>query len=190
LPGADRQRIRILESYLHRDLMASMPDRHRRGRPDIAHAFLTLVLGSERWANGELEVLVHTRDDAVMRFARKASVNKDYIKFLETLTELFECGEIGAGDERVTIETEQPLPKLLAHEKLDFIVTLSPNGKKEDLRAALSILKGKKVGILIGGFPDGDYLSPVYELADLCISLDDEVLTVPDVTAQVLAALT
>ena len=36
MPGADRQRIRILESYLHRDLMASMPDRHRRGRPDIA----------------------------------------------------------------------------------------------------------------------------------------------------------
>ncbi len=189
LPGADRQRIRILESYLHRDLMASMPDHHRRGRPDIAHAFLTLVQGSDGWANGKLDVLVHTRDDVVMRFARRARVEKDYIKFLGTLTELFERGAIGEGDERITIESGRSLTRLLEVEKLDFIVALSPIGKKADLKAELAALGGKEVGILIGGFPEGDYLSPVYELADLSISLDDEMLTVPDVTAQVIAAI-
>jgi rRNA small subunit pseudouridine methyltransferase Nep1 len=166
-----------------------MPDRHRRGRPDIAHVFLTLVQSSEGWANGELDVLVHTRDNVVIRFARKARVEKDYIRFLGILTELFERGAIGEGDERITIETGRSLTRLLAGEKLDFIVALSPVGKKADLKAELAALKGKEVGILIGGFPEGDYRSPVYELADLSISIDDEVLTVPDVTAQMLAAL-
>ncbi len=189
LPGADRQRIRILESYLHRDLMASMPDRHRRGRPDIAHAFLTLALSSEHRAKGRLEVLVHTRDNVVIRFARKAKVEKDYIRFLGALTELFELGEIGEGDERISIEMGTSLQKLLEGEGLDIIIALSPTGKKEDLGTTLSRIRGKAVGILIGGFPDGDFLSPACQIADLAISLGDEVLTVPDVTAQVLAAI-
>jgi rRNA small subunit pseudouridine methyltransferase Nep1 len=189
LPGADRQRIRFLESYLHRDLMATMPGRFRRGRPDITHAFLTMVLGSVPRIEGKLDVLVHTRDSVAVRFARKASVNKDYIKFLGTMTELFERGEIGTGEERISIQTDKPLSELLESLRLDYVIALSPIGKKEDLRAILSTFQGKEVGIIIGGFPEGDYLSPVYELADLAISLGDEILTVPEVTAQVLASI-
>jgi len=189
MPGVDRQKIRVLESYLHRDLMAIMPDRQRRGRPDIVHDFLTLALGSKHRVCGELDVLVHARNNVVIRFGRKASVSKDYIKFLGSMTELFDRGEIGIGEERIWIQTEQSLADLLKEEGLDFVIALSPNGKKEHLRAALSILKGKEVGVIIGGFPEGDYLSPIYEIVDLVVSLGDELLTVPDVTAQVLVAI-
>jgi len=189
MPGADRQRIRVLDSYLHRDLMMSMTDRHRRGRPDIVHDFLTLALGSKHRDDGALDVIVHARNDVVIRFGRKASVNKDYIKFLGTMTELFERGEIGAGEERISIRTGQSLAAILENEGLDFVIALSPTGKNEDLGAAFSLHKGEEIGVLIGGFPEGDYLSPVYEIADLAISLGDELLTVPDVTARVLAAI-
>jgi rRNA small subunit pseudouridine methyltransferase Nep1 len=189
MPGADRQRIRILDSYLHRDWMSSMPDRHRRGRPDIVHAFLTLALNSKQRVDGELDVLVHTRDNASIRFARKATVSNDYIKFLGTMTELFEHGTVGKGEERITLQKDRSLPELLESERLDTVLALSPIGKKQDLSALLSGLRGKEVGMLIGGFPEGDYRSPVYELADLLVSLGDELLTVPDVTAQVLAAI-
>lgn len=189
MPGADRQKIRVLDSYLHRDLTMTMPDRQRRGRPDIVHDFLTLALGSKLRATGELDVLVHARNDIVIRFGRKASVGKDYIKFLGTMVELFERGEIGIGEERISIRTGQSLIAILESEALDFIIVLSPDGMREELRATLSRLKGKEVGVIIGGFPEGDYYSPVYEIADLVVSLGDELLTVPDVTAQVLAAI-
>ncbi len=189
MPGADRQKIRVLDSYLHRDLMATMPDRHRRGRPDIVHDFLTLALGSEHRASGELDVIVHARNNVVIRFGRKASVSKDYIKFLGSMTELFERGEIGKGEERISMRTGQSLAATLENEGLDFIIALSPTGSKEDLGAAFSLHDKEGFGVLIGGFPEGDYLSPVYEIADLAISLRDELLTVPDVTAQVLAAI-
>jgi rRNA small subunit pseudouridine methyltransferase Nep1 len=189
MPGTDRLRIRILDSYLHRDLMHSMPDRQRRGRPDIAHAFLTLALNSEHRADGELDVLVHTRDNASMRFARKATVSNDYIKFLGTMTDLFEHWTVGKGEKRITLQKDRSLPGLLESERLDTVIALSPIGRKQDLSALLSGLRGKEIGILIGGFPEGDYRSPVYELADQVVSLGDELLTVPDVTAQVLAAI-
>jgi len=189
MPEADRLRIRILDSYLHRDLMYSMPDRHRRGRPDIAHAFLALAFNSKHRADGELDVLVHTRDNASIRFARKASVSKDYVNFLGTMTELFEHGTVGKGEERITLQKDRSLPELLESERLDMVIALSPIGRKQDLSALLSGLRGKEIGILIGGFPEGDYRSPVYALADQMVSLGDELLTVPDVTAQVLAAI-
>ncbi len=189
LPGADKTRIRILDSHLHRDRLASITDRFRRGRPDIAHAFLTMTFSSRQWAEGKLEVLVHTRDNVSIRFARKAKVSKDYVSFLGTMTELFEKGAVGMGEDRIWMEKDRPLSALFEEERLDFIIALSPTGKREDLKAALSKLQGKEVGLIIGGFPEGDYLSPVYELADMALSLGEEILTVPEVTAQVLAAV-
>jgi len=166
-----------------------MPDRSRRGRPDIAHAFLVMALGSEHRTEGKLDALVHTRDNVVIRFARKARVDKDYTKFLWMITRLFEGGLVGMGEWRISMESEQTLPKLLETEKLDAIIGLSPKGKSQDLQATLATFQAKEVGIIIGGFPEGDYISPVYELADLVVSLGDELLTVPEVTAQVLAAI-
>jgi rRNA small subunit pseudouridine methyltransferase Nep1 len=189
MPGADRQKIRILDSYLHRDLMASMPDRHRRGRPDIVHAFLTLALGSKGRADGRLDVLVHTRDDFSIRFARNAGVDKDYIKFLGGMTDLYEHGAVGKGEERITLQRGQSLPELLESEGLDTVIALSPIGRKEELSALLFGLQGKEVGVLIGGFPEGDYRSQIYKMANLVVSLGDELLTVPDVTSQLLAAI-
>ncbi len=190
MPGADRQRIGILDSFLHPELMSSMPDRLRRGRPDIAHAFLSLTLNSRQRTDGHLDVLVHTRGDIAIRFARKATVSKDYVKFLATITDLFEQGHVGTGEGLITMQKDRPLPRLLESERLDIIIAMSPTGKKKDLGSVLARLQGKEVGILIGGFPEGDYLSPVYELADMAVSLGDEILTVPEVTAQVLSAIT
>jgi rRNA small subunit pseudouridine methyltransferase Nep1 len=187
--GADMHGMRVLESNLHQDLLATMSDRSRRGRPDIAHAFLVMTSVSAPRIEGRLDMLVHTRDNVAIRFARKAIVDRDYTKFLWTIARLFEGGEIGMGEWRIWMETKQTLPKLLEAEKLDFVIALSPNGIKQDLRTVVSMHQGKEVGIIIGGFPEGDYLSPVYELADLVVSLGDEILAVPEVTAQVLAAI-
>lgn len=133
--------------------------------------------------------MVHTRDDVVIRFGRSASVSKDYIEFLATMTELYERGQVGEGEERITLQEGLPLQALLRSERLDAVIVMSPVGKKENLGQILSRLGEKEIGIVIGGFPEGDYLSPVYELADLVVSLGDEILTVPDVTAQVLIAI-
>jgi rRNA small subunit pseudouridine methyltransferase Nep1 len=189
MPGTDKKGIRILDSNLHRDLMSSIPDCNRRGRPDIAHAFLTMTLSSAPWAEGRMDVLVHTRGNIVIRFARKATIDRDYVSFLATMTELFEKGEIGERDERIWMETDRSVSALLEEERLDFIIALSPDGSKENLRAVLSEQGKREIGLIIGGFPEGDYISPVYELADLAVSLGDEILTVPEVTAQVLAAI-
>jgi hypothetical protein len=42
---------------------------------------------------------------------------------------------------------------------------------------------------LIGGFPEGDYISPVYELSDISVSLGSRLMKVPEVAAEVLQAV-
>jgi len=70
-----------------------------------------------------------------------------------------------------------------------LIIAMSPSGQQVVLKQLLSENEAKQVAIIIGGFPEGDYRSPVYRLADRSVSLGDELLTVPEVTAQVLSSI-
>jgi rRNA pseudouridine-1189 N-methylase Emg1 (Nep1/Mra1 family) len=67
-----------------------------------------------------------------------------------------------------------------AHGKL---VVMSPRGDSK-LKDAISA-EGD-ILVAIGGFREGDFLSPIYERADEVVSLGDELLEIPIVTTRVL----
>jgi len=180
----------ILDSHLHRAILEGLDDAERRGRPDIAHSFLLIAQGSRLNQEGRLRVFVHTRGDEVVRLGRKAKVDPNYLSFLRGLSGLLATGQpMGKGEEQFSVNGNQTLKSLLNELKPDVIIALSNTGKKLDLKGVLEELPEKEVVVIIGGFPEGDYNSPVYELADLCISLGDELLTVPDVTVKVLDSI-
>jgi rRNA pseudouridine-1189 N-methylase Emg1 (Nep1/Mra1 family) len=81
------------------------------------------------------------------------------------------------------------LKALLGRLMPDAVIVLTPSGERNDLRRVLSGSGGKHLAVIIGGFPEGDFHSPVYQMADVKVSLGDELLTVPDVTSQVLTAI-
>jgi rRNA pseudouridine-1189 N-methylase Emg1 (Nep1/Mra1 family) len=70
--------------------------------------------------------------------------------------------------------------------KAERTIVLSPRGKASDLRRHFSRLRGKDVACVIGGFPDGDFTSPVYEMADEVLSISPRELKVWAVAAEVL----
>lgn len=181
--------IHILDSYLHKALLEGLQDAERRGRPDIAHSFLLLAQSSKVNREGRLRVFVHTRGDEVIRVGPKAHIDQDYMAFLKMMTELFENGGVGSGEERIEIERQMTLAELLQEIQADLVVAMSPSGERVELRAVLRDGKPDEAVVMIGGFPEGDYKSPVHQLADIGVSLGDELLTVPDVTAQVLSSI-
>jgi len=70
-------------------------------------------------------------------------------------------------------------------------VVLSPVGKRVDLYEYLREFaekdgEVKDLVLTIGGFPHGDYISNVYDLADESISISPDLLTVWTVVAEVL----
>lgn len=181
--------IHVLDSYLHREIVEGLEGSERRGRPDIVHSFLVLALNSRQAREGQLGVFVHTRGDEVIRFGKKARVDQNYLAFLGMMGRLLDEGGIGEGEERVTMEERMTLKALLQEIGPDLAIAMSPSGERLSLADALHDNAGKKVAIIIGGFPEGDFRSPVYGIADMVISLGDELLTVPDVTAQVLSGI-
>ena len=181
--------VHILDSYLHHPLVEGLEQAERRGRPDIVHSFLLLTQSSRPFLEGRMRVLVHTRGDEVICFGPKSRVESSYVAFLRSMSELFERCALGTEEAGIMLREHQPLAELLEGIGPEIVIALSPTGEKVPLEEVFAQLRGKETVIMIGGFLEGDYRSPVYEMADRSISLGEELLTVPDVTAQVLAAL-
>lgn len=187
--ASESEGVHVLDGYLHHPLVEGLEQVERRGRLDIVHSFLLLTQGSRPFLEGRMRVLVHTRRDEVICFGPKSKVESSYVAFRRSMSELFERCALGTGEASLVLREHQPLAELLDGIGPEFVIALSPTGEKVPLEEVLAHLKGKETVIIIGGFQEGDYRSPVYEMADRSISLGEELLTVPDVTAQVLASL-
>lgn len=155
----------------------------RRGRPDVVHSFLNMSLRSPLRGKG-LEVMVHTRQDKLLIFGQDASVPADYLQFLQLLDPLMRNGSIGEGEAAIRL-LDASFEKVVDGRN---VLVFSPQGRRSDLS---KVLKSKEEGwtAVIGGFTEGDFLSPVYQRADEVVSLGGELLTVPLVLCQALNAL-
>jgi rRNA pseudouridine-1189 N-methylase Emg1 (Nep1/Mra1 family) len=65
---------------------------------------------------------------------------------------------------------------------------MSPSGEDAPLEAVFRRAGSGTVAVLIGAFPEGDYTSPAYELAEVKVSLGPRLMRVPEVTSMVLRA--
>jgi len=179
----------VLDSYLHRHILEGLEDAERRGRPDIVHSFLLLAQNSKACREGRLRSYIHTRGDEVVLIGSRYRPDQDYISFLRSFGELLDNGMIGSGEEGLRLERYIDLRSLIGALMPDQVIALTPWGVKRDLTEVLKPSVEKHLAVVIGGFPEGDFHSPVYEMTDEKVSLGDELLTVPDVASQVLGSI-
>ena len=127
---------------------------------------------------------MHTRQDKLLIFGKDASVPVNYLQFLQLLDPLMRNGSIGEGEAAIRL-LDASFEKVVYGRK---VLVFSPRGRRSDLS---KVLKNKEEGwtAVIGGFTEGDFLSPVYQRADEVVSLGDKLLTVPLVLCQALNAL-
>jgi rRNA small subunit pseudouridine methyltransferase Nep1 len=133
-------------------------------------------------------LFVHTRNGEILTVGRKAHVPQNYIEYLEFMDVLLEKGRIGSGDEEISISKGTYL-ELMDRINVDVTVVMSPGGRQTPLRDLLPATGAEEVAIIIGGFPEGDFKSPVYDMADYKISLGPELLTITAVESEVLASI-
>lgn len=172
--------IPVLDAYFHRELVEPLPDGRRRGRADIVHQALSLCQGSRLNRAGMLRTYVHTRDDMVIEVEASTRVPPNQVEFLMFMGRLLDGRDVeGYNARRMTLRS------LL--DRLDVtVVAMSPDG--EDVQLAGVMSEHEDLAVVVGAFPCGDYRGPVYEMADVAISLGKELLTVPSVVSEVLCA--
>lgn len=179
-PGPMRAGGPVLDAYFHRELLDALPDGERRGRPDIVHQALSLCWGSRPYRTGRLRAYVHTRDDIVIEVEPSARVPPNQMEFLMLMGRLLDGGEVKGYNAR-----SMTLRSLLG--RLDVpVVAMSPDG--EDIPLASIMNEHEDLAVVVGAFPCGDYRGPVYQLADVAVSLGRELLTVPAVVSEILCA--
>lgn len=177
----------LLDSSLHHPALSKVPEGERRGRPDIVHIFLLLCLDSILNLEGKLQTIVHTRNNEVIYISGETRFPKNYNRFVGLIEDLFE--------KKVVPSEEAPLLTLTSDTTLEDIleevkshpIAFSQEGKLVDLRSHFKKIKGDVVSIL-GGFPYGDFLSPVKELCDEVVSIDKSSLKVWTVASEILVS--
>ncbi len=167
----------VYDKHLHGEREGS-----RRGRPDIVHAFLSLCQSSVANHEGKIRTWVHTRNDLVIEAERRAEVPPNYAAFLQLMSQVLDVG--GEAGFFLRRETLRALLERIAPQQ---VVVLTPLGKRTSLEKLLE--KEEETVVIIGGFPEGDYLSSAYELATHSVSLGSNLLTVWTVTCQVLCSI-
>lgn len=176
----------LLDSSLHHPALKRFPEGERRGRPDIAHLFTLLCLDSVINGQGQLRTIIHTRNDDVIRLAAETRIPKNYPRFVGLMEDLFQKGAVPEGQPLITLERGVTLETLLSgcpSPRWAFAET----GERVNLWPELAALEGDLTAV-VGGFPHGDFRSPVARLCDRVVSIHEEPLRAWTVTSEILVA--
>jgi rRNA small subunit pseudouridine methyltransferase Nep1 len=178
----------ILESNLHKSALRKLDGGDRRGRPDIVHFFLLLALDSVPNKKHLLRTMVHTRNDQIISIEPETRIPRNYNRFIGLMEDLFKRRAVPPKEPLLTIRDNVGLKDILDELKPDVTVALSPRGESADPKVLFAgLMEHDHVAVIIGGFPEGDFISPAEEMADRTVSIFPEELTVWTVASEVLA---
>lgn len=182
----------LLDASRHHHAMraAELKERRRRGRADLMHLFLLTALDSALNLEGGLNTLVHTRHHELIEVAPETRIMRAYPRFKGLIETLFEEGEVGPADRDplLTLTRRKPLPAILKGLDPDHTIVLDPAGEDVEPADEIPCLAGEHdhVAVVLGGFPHGDYASPVDRVADAQWSIHDERLSVWTAASEIL----
>ena len=156
----------LLDSSLHHSAMRGLDRWERRGRPDIVH--MSMLIANESILNreGMLDTVIHTRNDEVIKISPEMRVVKNYVRFRGLMEQLFMKGEVPVGNPLMRLEKGN-VKAVLEEMDVDKVVLLSESGGEKNLEDVLT----EHTACIIGGFPHGDFISPVKEIADEVVSI-------------------
>jgi len=179
----------ILDASFHHTAMKKLDEGGRRGRPDIAHFFLTLCLDSRLNHAGMLRTIVHTRNDQRITVSPDTRLPPSYHRFIGLMEGLFQNGAVpSGGNPLIGIEEGWSLVDVIKAEKCDRLIVLDADGIQESPAKAIESENVKSVAVVIGGFPSGSLHADLSSLEPERLSLGKEMLKVWTVTSEMLSA--
>lgn len=167
----------LLDVSLHQNLMKNLPEKEKRGRPDIIHLSLLVTTNSPLFKEGFLNIFIHTRQDKVIRISPKIRIPKNYNRFVGLIEQLFRMHQVPPNDEALMSIEDRTLKDLISELNPNEVILFHEKGKVMDLN---NFFKSKPLDhhiiVLIGGFPHGSFTQSTEGCANLKICIDPEIL--------------
>ncbi|MHA1300065.1 MAG: 16S rRNA methyltransferase [Candidatus Helarchaeota archaeon] len=167
----------LLDTSLHHNLMKELPEREKRGRPDIVHFSLLLAVNSPLYKSGLLNVFIHTRQDKVIKLNPKIRIPKNYNRFVGLIEQLFKKHQVPPQKEALMTIQDLTLKDLISELNPDEVILFHEDGENVVLNNFFKHRTAEQhLIILIGGFPHGSFSKNTEICADVKISIDPEPL--------------
>ncbi len=152
------------------------PDRFRI---DMVHFPMLLAQDSGLAEERELRTIVHTKNDKIFQFESDAYIPDSIKKFKKLLEEASKGGKTPQGVRLLDKGLMETLD-----EQFGKKIVMTPDGEKTDPTKLFS--RTEDYVVVVGGFSEGDFESPVYGWCDKKVALSDRLMKPWSVTAEVL----
>ena len=180
----------LLDASHHHPAFVKLRESERRGRPDIVHFFLMLVMDSDLNAAGKLKVFVHTRNNDVIAVKPETRLPPHYPRFVGLIESLYEQRVVPSRENALLeLRTGVPLETLVAALKPDVVYVLDASGKEIPMDRSIMASESGTVVIIVGGFSKGDFRSDLSKIKHEKISFGTRQQKVWTVTAKALCAI-
>ncbi|MHA1379358.1 MAG: 16S rRNA methyltransferase [Candidatus Helarchaeota archaeon] len=167
----------LLDTSLHHNIMKELPEREKRGRPDIVHFSLLLAVNSPLFKSGLLNIFIHTRQDKVIKLNPIIRIPKNYNRFVGLIEQLFKKHQVPPQGEALMTIQDLTLKNLISEINPNLVILFHERGKIVDLNDYLKkISLDYELIFLIGGFPHGSFSKDIELYANVKISIDPEPL--------------
>ncbi len=177
----------LLDQNAHGPAIRQLPDGERRGRPDIVHYTLLVLLESPLNKEGRLKVLVHTRNGELVNIRADTRLPRGEARFQGLLSKVLRDG---------ASQDKQPLlwsdgvrtPKQVLAECKGPVVRLDEGGAAlAPLELARKAVAGD-LTVVLGAFPSGDFSRDWKAAAPEAVSIFPQALNAWAVAGEVVAA--
>lgn len=162
--GKPPSEILLDSNFLHGAIERYFPGKaNRMGRPDIFYHALQVAQSSLLNLKGQLRVFIHTKNDLVVTIRPETRVPKSYNRFEGLMEDLFRKWEVGPEGNKLLKLLEMDIFTLLSTVLADSeVILFSPTGQEASLRTLYGPSRDRKdFTVLIGGFSEGDFTSPL-----------------------------
>ena len=156
----------LLDISLHYEAMRKLPDRGKRGRPDIPHITLLNLLSSPLNLEGRLKLLVHTYNDYCIKINPVTKLPRNYNRFVGLMEQLLITGRVPKVGEPLMVAIPSSFTGVIKLLNASKTILLTEKG---DVRSTEEICKEsleRGLPIVIGAFPHGNFSSEVYSTAE------------------------
>lgn len=170
----------------HRFAMEKLENFEKRGRPDIIHRSLLLILDTPLNKMGLIKTYVETVNGQLIEFSSNVRLPKDFYQFEGLMVQLLKSRRVPPLETPLIWISDKKIEDLAKKAKLK--VLFSEEGEKAGPNIWRDILENDSI-LLIGAFQKGEITQKYYELTDIVLSISRYPLMTTTVICKILTNL-
>ncbi len=152
----------ILDVSLHYYAMKGLPNKEKRGRPDILHITMLNLLSSPLNLEGKLKLVIHTYGDYCIKVDPLTKLPRNYLRFVGLMEQLLISGRVPQRNKPLMEAIPSSFNNALKILNASKSIALTEKGDIKSPEEVCEESLREGLPIVIGAFPHGGFSKDIY----------------------------